>query len=218
MVSSAHDEWLALGSHWHAAFDEAWESYRAGDMGIGAVLVDPDTDSVVSTGRNRVNGASPGPGILAGNFMAHAEMNALGSMTSFKADGLHLYTTLEPCLMCAATSIFLHVDTVHFAVRDEFFDGVGDLWKQHEYTSRYQPELTGPLTGKVAAFARVLPLSINAATYPNARAMFIAERDVPEIAALAKRIAANEFGTLNTRATTVASVFDELWAELPAAS
>jgi predicted membrane-bound dolichyl-phosphate-mannose-protein mannosyltransferase len=34
-----------------------------------------------------------------------------------------LYTTFEPCMMCAATIAFYRVPKVHFAAADPFFDG-----------------------------------------------------------------------------------------------
>ena len=61
---------------WRAAFDEAWASWCAGNFGIGAVLFDPEADEIVTRGRNRVEEQPGAPGQIAGNFMAHAEMNA----------------------------------------------------------------------------------------------------------------------------------------------
>ena len=91
--------------------------------------------------------------------MAHAEMNAFASMDRFSARGLDLYTTLEPCVMCAGAAILLNVGHVNFAVRDEYFDGLDELWSHHPYTRDRQPTSSGPLEGKLARFARVLPLS-----------------------------------------------------------
>jgi tRNA(Arg) A34 adenosine deaminase TadA len=75
-MSVAGAELDRLAPPWRAAFEEAWESRRAGNFGIGAVLVDPQSDEIVSRGRNRVAQATSEPGKLSGNFTAHAEMNA----------------------------------------------------------------------------------------------------------------------------------------------
>jgi len=117
--------------------------------------------------------------------MAHAEMNAFAALDSFKADGLDIYTTLEPCLMCAATAIFMHVKTVRFASSDEYFSDLSDLWQHHAYSDRNKPEERGPLDSPLATFARLLPLSVQAAEDPVGPVIQQAEREIPGIAALA---------------------------------
>ncbi len=110
-MTSANEIWVQLSDPWQEAFTEAWASYSEGSLGIGAVLADPTTGTVVSAGRNRVNSTLPLPRTLSGNFMAHAEMNAFAALDRFKADELAIYTTLQPCLMCAATAVFMHVES-----------------------------------------------------------------------------------------------------------
>jgi tRNA(Arg) A34 adenosine deaminase TadA len=39
---------------WQIAFGEAWAACCAGNFGVGAALIDPETDAVVTVGRNRV--------------------------------------------------------------------------------------------------------------------------------------------------------------------
>jgi tRNA(Arg) A34 adenosine deaminase TadA len=182
---AASDE---LAPPWRAAFEEAWESWRTGNFGIGAVLVDPGAGAVVSTGRNRVSRRVDDPGTVSGNFMAHAEMNAFAAMDSFSAAGLHLYTTLEPCLMCMGTSILLNVEHVHFAARDEFFDGLDDLWQHYPYTRERQPPSTGPLDGSLERIARVLPLSFSALWLPDSAPVELARERRPELLAVAEQL------------------------------
>jgi tRNA(Arg) A34 adenosine deaminase TadA len=182
-AGSAQADWAALDAPWRLAFEEAWASWCAGNFGIGAVLI--DGDDILSAGRNRVTERAAEAGTLAGNFMAHAEMNAFAGLDRFWADGLHLYTTLEPCLMCAATTILMNVDHVHFAARDEFFEGLDDLWSQHWYTRERRPERTGPLPGTLARFARVLPLSFMSVWNPDSAAATRVRDAEPELADLA---------------------------------
>ena len=68
--------WARLSEPWHIAFDEAWESFRSGSAGVGAVVTNED-EVVVATGRSRVFDEPDGTAPLAGTWMAHAEMNAL---------------------------------------------------------------------------------------------------------------------------------------------
>lgn len=184
-MTSVDETWGQLSHPWRAAFTEAWASYCEGDLGIGAVLADPTNGSVVSAGRNRVNSSLELPRTLSGNFMAHAEMNAFAALDRYKADGLEIYTTLQPCLMCAATAVFMHIDTVRFASADEYFAEITDLWQHHPYSARNKPKESGPLDYPLATFARLLPLSVQAAAYPGGSVIQKAEQDIPDIAALA---------------------------------
>ena len=125
---NAADVWDSLSGPWRLAFEEAWASFRSGNFGIGAAVVDPETLDVVALGRNRVAERQALPRTLTGNMTAHAEMNAFAKIDRFNAEGLHLYTTLEPCLMCIAAAMQLKIAHVHFGARDEFYEGMHELW------------------------------------------------------------------------------------------
>ena len=99
--------------------------------------------------------------------MAHAEMNAFASLDRFDARGLHLYTTLQPCLMCAAASIFLNVEHVSFGAADEYFADLDDLWAHHPYTAERACPSTQGLSGRLSAFCRILPLTFTYAWRPD---------------------------------------------------
>jgi tRNA(Arg) A34 adenosine deaminase TadA len=181
--------WEVLSPMWRAAFEQAWLSFRDGNYGIGAVLVDPDRDNeVVAVGRNLVVGPLADDQRIAGTFMAHAEMNVFATMQTYNARGLHLYTTLEPCLMCAATALFLNVEHVSFPVTDEYFEPpMNDvLWPSHPYTSARMPANTHVDLGRLSTFARLLPLSHTMATLPASRMADTARSRRPELAALAE--------------------------------
>jgi len=185
-----------LSPAWRAAFDEAWASAKVGNFGVGAVLVDPATGRIISRGRNRVAEQPSAPGVIAGNMTAHAEMNAFASLDRFNAQGLHLYTTLEPCLMCAASAMLLKVEHVHLAVADEFFDDLDDLWAAHELTAARRPdrslpfEIEGDEMPVLAAFARTLPMLFTIRTFPESSAASLARARHPTLAAFCERRAA----------------------------
>ncbi|MEM9131648.1 MAG: nucleoside deaminase [Actinomycetota bacterium] len=208
--------WGALAVPWWTAFEQAWQSWTEGNLGIGAVLVDPATGATVAEGRNQVHVGGDAPLALHGNFMAHAEMNAFAAMASFRADGLHLFTTLEPCFMCAATSIFLHVEHVNYAVADEYFDGMHDLWQAHPYPRRHIPERTGPLPAPLAAFARLLPLSAQLRTSADDGVLAAATEAWSAVVSLAREVAVD--GTLEAVDADDGSAGDALralWPRLP---
>jgi tRNA(adenine34) deaminase len=178
------------------------------------VLVDQRSGQVVSTGRNRVSRRVDEPGTVSGNFMAHAEMNAFAAMERFSAGGLHLYTTLEPCLMCMATSILLNVEHVHFAARDEFFDGLDELWKQYPYTRERQPASTGPLTGTLERVARALPLSFSALWMPDSAPVRLAREQRADLMATADRLPADPDLATCARDGSFADALELLWDRL----
>lgn len=216
----AQQVWSDLAAPWQTAFEQAWVAWCTGNFGIGAVLVDPaqpgpdGAPTVVATGRNRVGEKPSAPGQIAGNFMAHAEMNAFAAMSSFNAAGLHLYTTLEPCLMCAATSVLMRVDHVHYAVADESFAGVHDLWEQHPYSAERRPERSGPMTGKLASFARVLPLSFLMLYRGDTQAADHALKNRPVLAALAITLTESD-RLASLKGEPVLQALTELWPDLP---
>jgi tRNA(Arg) A34 adenosine deaminase TadA len=184
---AASSAWAALAPPWQAAFEEASRSWVAGNFGVGAVLVDTAADGrpIVARGRNLVAGRPIAGQPLGGNYMAHAEMNAFASMPTYEARGLELVTTLEPCLMCAATALFLNVAGFRYAARDEYYEPFDALWPHHPYTRERRPALNETLAGPLAAFARLLPLHHTIRTRPGSPMVGAARTHRPALTALA---------------------------------
>jgi tRNA(Arg) A34 adenosine deaminase TadA len=136
--------WLALDPPWRAAFEEAWASWRAGCFGIGCVITDGG-GQVVARGRNRVLERADQPGVLGGALIAHAEMNALAvlSLDLRTGENLRLYTTMEPCLMCASKLVMVRLGVVHYAAADAMFDGVEEMLRGHPYCAGRLPRRCG---------------------------------------------------------------------------
>jgi len=153
-VGSAEEAWSELSPYWQAAFGEAWDSWCAGCFGIGAVAV--KDDQIVATGRNRVLEARTVPGVLADTFTAHAEMNVLGQI-SWGQQGITLFTTLEPCLMCTSAIVMCRVDEVHHAAADPLMTELRSNLRKEPFVSERWPRSKGPAEGPVAAMARLLP-------------------------------------------------------------
>jgi len=221
-VSSATDTWKALSLPWQVAFEEAWASFRAGSFGVGAVLTEspdhPDAvdgvGPIVTAGRNRVAQTQRAPRTLSGNMTAHAEMNAFAELDTFNAEGLHLYTTLEPCLMCAATAMQLKVAHVHFAAVDEFYAGMDELWGKHSLTAARQPAATGPFDGPLAAFARLLAMVFTLEQRPGQAAGPLARSTHPEIAALIDRLPDDSAWLEIRKSGTCHRALGHLWDDL----
>jgi creatinine deaminase len=76
----------------------AEKSYGEGGCPIGAVLAESDSGAVLGEGHNGL--------VQEGNPIVHGEMAALraaGRMSD--RHGTTLYTTLQPCFMCAGTIV-----------------------------------------------------------------------------------------------------------------
>jgi tRNA(Arg) A34 adenosine deaminase TadA len=86
----------------------------AGEVPVGAVIVDESTGEVVSTGEN-------GP-VAAHDPTAHAEIVALrragATLQNYRLTGLTLYVTLEPCAMCAGAISHARIGRVVWAAAD----------------------------------------------------------------------------------------------------
>jgi tRNA(adenine34) deaminase len=128
---------------WRECFGLAWESFRAGGVAVGAVLVDPSR-TVVARGRNRLADAGAPRGQLAGSHLAHAELNALATLPPGDYPGHTLYTTLEPCLLCTAALRYSHVGTVVYAGEDPLCAGIDRIPTlspelAHRFTTRIGP-------------------------------------------------------------------------------
>lgn len=216
-MTDAASTWSALSEPWQSAFEQAWVAFGEGNYGIGACLATADGE-IRAVGRNQVTTPRPGPMPLAGNYLAHAEMNALASLEEFTARGLTMFSTLEPCLMCAGASIFMNVRRVEFATRDEFYEPFDQvLWPHHPYTAARQPESVQAIEGRLSAWARLLPLAFTFHDRPGS-ATEVAEQLRPELAALAR---SNDMTTLRADAAAGLSLLDALarvWPDLPTAA
>src|SRR6185295_15041054 len=100
------------------ALDLAHEAEAAGEVPVGAVVV--FDGNVIGRGRN-----SP---IERSDPTAHAEILALreaaAAVGNYRLEGAILYTTLEPCVMCAGALVAARIAKVVFGARDLRFGGV----------------------------------------------------------------------------------------------
>jgi tRNA(adenine34) deaminase len=100
------------------ALDLAHEAEAAGEVPVGAVVV--VAGEVIGRGRN-----AP---IERSDPTAHAEILALreacAAAGNYRLEGATLYTTLEPCVMCAGALVAARIAQVVFGARDLRFGGV----------------------------------------------------------------------------------------------
>jgi len=105
------------------ALDEARRAYREGEVPIGAVLIDED-GILISREHNRIEQLR--------DATAHAEILALRT-ASYKLNrrrltGCTLYSTVEPCAMCAGALVLCRVKRLVYGVTDSKFGAAESLF------------------------------------------------------------------------------------------
>jgi tRNA(adenine34) deaminase len=100
------------------ALDLAREAAAAGEVPAGAVVV--RHGEILGRGHNSPIGSR--------DPTAHAEILALrqaaAALGNYRLEGAVLYSTLEPCVMCAGALVAARVDRLVFGARDLRFGGV----------------------------------------------------------------------------------------------
>jgi tRNA(adenine34) deaminase len=106
-----------------AALAEAEAAAAAGDVPVGAVVLD-GAGTIVARGRNRREAAA--------DPTAHAELEAIRAAArvtgGWHLDGLTLVVTLEPCTMCAGAVTLARLGGLVFGAADPRAGAVGSIW------------------------------------------------------------------------------------------
>ncbi|WP_227368927.1 tRNA adenosine(34) deaminase TadA [Halomonas sp. M20] len=97
----------------HRALDQAREALSAGEVPVGAVLVDP---------RGEIIGSGYNAPIASHDPSAHAEIQALRDaalrLGNYRLDDCTLYVTLEPCMMCSGAIIHARLARLVYAATE----------------------------------------------------------------------------------------------------
>ena len=126
----------------------AEEAAAAGEIPVGAVVVDRETGEILGRGRNRrEQDHSP---------TAHAEILAIEEAArkrgSWRLSGCTLYVTLEPCPMCSGAIINARIDRVVFGAFDEKAGAVSSVQQMFQLPYNHRPRVTeGLLEDRCAA-------------------------------------------------------------------
>lgn len=97
----------------------AREAEKRGEVPVGAVVTDA-AGKVIATGYNQpISGVDP---------TAHAEIVALRIAATrtdnYRLSGCTVYTTIEPCAMCAGALVNARIARLVYGARDERFGAV----------------------------------------------------------------------------------------------
>jgi tRNA(adenine34) deaminase len=135
------------GNHAMArALDEAVAAGAAGEVPVGAVLVDGAGTIIAAAGNRVERDRDP---------TAHAEMLVLREGAARRGakrlDGCDLYVTLEPCPMCAAAIGLARIRRLYFAAYDAKGGGVEHGPRIFDQpTCHHRPEIYGGIAERAA--------------------------------------------------------------------
>lgn len=105
------------------AIKEAWKAYYEGEVPIGAVLTDGD-GILICTEHNRIEQLQ--------DATAHAEIlalrNASKKLGRRRLSDCTLYSTVEPCAMCAGALVLCRVKRLVYGATDSKFGAAESLF------------------------------------------------------------------------------------------
>lgn len=103
------------------ALDEAAQASEKGEVPVGAIIVF----------ENRIIGRGHNLTASMHDATAHAEMVALSAAFNhfgdWRLENCWLFSTLEPCPMCAGAALLSRIDTLVFGARDPKFGACGSI-------------------------------------------------------------------------------------------
>ncbi|MBN2588018.1 MAG: nucleoside deaminase [Candidatus Fermentibacteraceae bacterium] len=120
------------------ALEKAREAFDAGEVPVGAILV--ESSGRFFADRNRT--------AETGMPTSHAEHLVISAAAEDRGDwrleGCSLYTTLEPCLMCAGLVILARIPRIIFGAPDKRFGAFGSVTDVLEMPNlNHYPEVYG---------------------------------------------------------------------------
>ncbi len=138
------------------ALKEAEKALAEGELPIGAVIVGS---------RGDVLARSRAADLAAGNRSSHAEIRAIigSNFKDSRTAGMTIYTTLEPCVMCAAAILIEGIERVVYSLEAPQDGGLfifGDPHVRARCMGAREPETASGVmrTEAVALFSRYLQL------------------------------------------------------------
>ncbi len=125
------------------AIAEAQAAEIAGEVPVGAVIV--RNNEIIARGRNRV--------IADSDPTAHAEIIALRAAArasaNYRLEGCDLYTTLEPCAMCAGAILHARIRRLIYATPDPKAGACGTVLSVLNHPSlNHRVDVTAGLLGE----------------------------------------------------------------------
>jgi tRNA(adenine34) deaminase len=120
------------------ALEMAREAANAGEVPVGAVLLEPCGRVHADRNRTRETGL---PASHAEHLVLSAAAAARGD---WRLEGCTLYSTLEPCLMCAGLAVIARVPRIVYGAWDTRFGAFGSVADIHSMQGlNHYPAVSG---------------------------------------------------------------------------
>lgn len=104
------------------AIREAQLAFEKSEVPVGAVVI--FENKVIGRGHNLTESMH--------DATAHAEMVALSAaynhFNDWRLENCYLFSTLEPCAMCAGAAVLSRIKTIVYGARDPKFGGCGSIF------------------------------------------------------------------------------------------
>ncbi|UCF71058.1 MAG: tRNA adenosine(34) deaminase TadA [candidate division WOR-3 bacterium] len=104
------------------ALREAQKAFQKDEVPIGAVAV--YKNQIIGRGHNQTEGLK--------DPTAHAEILAItaaaNALSSWRLNDVQMFTTVEPCIMCAGALVLARIKRIIFGAKDEKFGGCGSVF------------------------------------------------------------------------------------------
>lgn len=117
-MSAVDEEWMRV------ALVEASSAAAMGEVPIGACVLDEKGEMLAASGNLTIANNDP---------TAHAEIlvmrRAARIVGNYRLTGCTLYTTIEPCVMCAGALVNARIKRLVFGAHDERFGAVETLFR-----------------------------------------------------------------------------------------
>lgn len=126
------------------AIEAAQKARELNEVPIGACLIDKNGELISIAGNLTISACDP---------TAHAEIlvlrEAAAKIGNYRLTGTCLYTTIEPCAMCAGALVNARVQRLVFGAHDERFGAVETLFRLCDSSSlNHRLEITSGVLAK----------------------------------------------------------------------
>jgi len=133
---------MGFNSQMGSALIEARKAAEAGEVPVGAVLVDPRGEIVARAGNRTRRDCDP---------TAHAEIlvirAAAAALGQERLGGYTIYVTLEPCAMCAGALAHARISRVVYGAADPKSGGTDHGARVFSHAqSHHRPEVIGGIS------------------------------------------------------------------------
>jgi len=115
------------------AISEAEKALKLDEIPVGAIIIEPKSGKIISSSYNKTK--------INNDPLAHAELNVIRDaclkLGVSRLDGYDLYSSLEPCVMCAAAISNARIKRLYFALGDSKYGGVINNVQYYETKACY---------------------------------------------------------------------------------